>query len=155
MGHDAPCQEKKCVRQFGTGYHYVGGFYGACNEVLMRLELVKNGPIAVGFEVYNDFVNYKSGIYHHTGKEKDPLFLNGMHSTMFSLVEKSIYCSTVYLCLNFCKPFKANINYYVQYVLLHATSTDEMSGHSWLTNLSQSSPKCNNNSFFIANVDKS
>lgn len=113
MGHDAPCQEKKCVRQFGTGYHYVGGFYGACNEVLMRLELVKNGPIAVGFEVYNDFVNYKSGIYHHTGKEKDPLFLNGMHSTMFSSVEKSIYCSTVYLCLNFCKPFKANINYYV------------------------------------------
>ena len=101
MGHDAPCQEKKCVRQFGTGYHYVGGFYGACNEVLMRLELVKNGPIAVGFEVYNDFVNYKSGIYHHTGKEKDPLFLNGMHSTMFSLVEKSIYCR-VYSCLNFC-----------------------------------------------------
>lgn len=66
-GQDAPCQEKKCVRQFGTGYHYVGGFYGACNEVLMRLELVNNGPIAVGFEVYNDFVNYKSGIYHHTG----------------------------------------------------------------------------------------
>lgn len=67
MGHDAPCQEKKCVRQFGTGYHYVGGFYGACNEVLMRLELVNNGPIAVGFEVYNDFFNYKSGIYHRTG----------------------------------------------------------------------------------------
>lgn len=66
-GQDAPCQEKKCVRQFGTRYHYVGGFYGACNEVLMRLELVNNGPIAVGFEVYNDFVNYKSGIYHHTG----------------------------------------------------------------------------------------
>lgn len=66
-GQDAPCNEKKCARQFGTGYHYVGGFYGACNEVLMRLELVKNGPMAVGFEVYQDFMSYKSGIYHHTG----------------------------------------------------------------------------------------
>ena len=65
--HDSPCNEKKCPRQFGTGYHYVGGFYGACNEALMRLELVKNGPMAVAFEVYNDFFNYKSGIYHHTG----------------------------------------------------------------------------------------
>jgi len=66
-GHDSQCHEQKCPRQFGTGYHYIGGFYGACNEPLMRLELVKNGPIAVAFEVYNDFFNYKSGIYHHTG----------------------------------------------------------------------------------------
>jgi len=64
---DAPCHEQACPRQFGTGYHYVGGFYGACNEVLMRLELLKNGPIAVSFEVYSDFKNYKGGIYHHTG----------------------------------------------------------------------------------------
>lgn len=93
-GQDAPCQEKKCVRQFGTGYHYVGGFYGACNEVLMRLELVNNGPIAVGFEVYNDFVNYKSGIYHHTGKQKDPSVLE-WHAFNSVLLEKSIYCSRV------------------------------------------------------------
>ena len=33
----------------------------------MRIELVNNGPIAVSFEVYDDFLNYKSGIYHHTG----------------------------------------------------------------------------------------
>jgi len=65
---DAPCHEQACPRQFGTGYHYVGGFYGACNEVLMRLELLKNGPIAVSFEVYSDFKNYKGGIYHHTGE---------------------------------------------------------------------------------------
>lgn len=24
---------------------YVGGFYGACNEALMRIELVKNGYV--------------------------------------------------------------------------------------------------------------
>lgn len=66
-GKDSPCNEKKCSRQFGTGYHYIGGFYGACNEELMRIELVKNGPISVAFEVYSDFFNYKGGIYHHTG----------------------------------------------------------------------------------------
>lgn len=32
----------------------------------MRVELVKNGPFVVGFEVYDDFLNYKSGVYHHT-----------------------------------------------------------------------------------------
>ena len=65
-----PCQEKKfSARQFGTGYHYIGGFYGACNEALMRAELVKNGPIVVTFQLYSDFFNYKSGIYHHTGRK--------------------------------------------------------------------------------------
>ena len=70
QGRDSACSEKKCTRKFGTAYHYIGGFYGACNEALMRLELVKNGPIAVSFEVYDDFRSYKGGIYHHTG-EKD------------------------------------------------------------------------------------
>lgn len=36
----------------------------------MRIELVKNGPMAVAFEVYNDFMHYKSGVYHHTGLEE-------------------------------------------------------------------------------------
>lgn len=33
----------------------------------MKISLVENGPIAVAFEVYDDFFNYKGGIYHHTG----------------------------------------------------------------------------------------
>jgi len=56
-----------CRRFYATNYHYVGGYYGACNEPLMRLALVNNGPLAVGFEVYDDFQAYKGGIYHHTG----------------------------------------------------------------------------------------
>ena len=32
----------------------------------MMLALIKNGPIAVGFEVYNDFSAYKGGVYEHT-----------------------------------------------------------------------------------------
>ena len=29
--------------------------------------LVENGPLSVSFEVYDDFMMYKSGVYHHTG----------------------------------------------------------------------------------------
>ena len=32
----------------------------------MRIELVKNGPLVVAFEVYDDFMSYSGGIYHHT-----------------------------------------------------------------------------------------
>ena len=68
QGVDTACNEKKgCMRYYATNYYYVGGYYGACSEPLMRLELVNNGPIAVGFEVLNDFLNYKGGIYRHTG----------------------------------------------------------------------------------------
>lgn len=38
-----------------------------CNEALMRISLVKNGPFTVGFKVYSDFFNYRTGIYYHTG----------------------------------------------------------------------------------------
>ena len=33
----------------------------------MRLNLYENGPLVVGFEVLPDFMQYKGGIYHHTG----------------------------------------------------------------------------------------
>lgn len=66
-GKDGACSTKKaCDRSYSTRYQYVGGFYGACNEALMQIELVKNGPVAVAFEVYNDFMTYSGGIYHHT-----------------------------------------------------------------------------------------
>ncbi|XP_038054481.1 dipeptidyl peptidase 1-like isoform X1 [Patiria miniata] len=65
VGMDTPCKKTTCKRYYGTDYKYVGGFYGGCNEELMRMELVKNGPITVAFEVYPDFEAYKSGIYHH------------------------------------------------------------------------------------------
>ena len=48
-------------------FQYFPGYYGACNEEEMKLALVKGGPLAIGFEVYDDFIHYKSGIYHHTG----------------------------------------------------------------------------------------
>ncbi|XP_013408253.1 dipeptidyl peptidase 1-like [Lingula anatina] len=69
-GFDHDCstnRSQSCVRRYGTHYQYVGGFYGGCNEALMKIELVKNGPMSVSFEVYSDFQHYQSGVYHHTG----------------------------------------------------------------------------------------
>uniref|UniRef100_A0A8C5KAS0 Dipeptidyl peptidase 1 n=1 Tax=Jaculus jaculus TaxID=51337 RepID=A0A8C5KAS0_JACJA len=71
-GTDAPCKLREdCFRFYSSEYHYVGGFYGGCNEALMKLELVHHGPMAVAFEVHDDFMHYHSGIYHHTGL-RDP-----------------------------------------------------------------------------------
>ncbi|KAM4699519.1 dipeptidyl peptidase 1-like isoform 2-T2 [Discoglossus pictus] len=67
-GRDSPCTLKDdYYRYFTAEYHYVGGFYGGCNEAYMKYELVLGGPIAVAFEVYGDFMHYRGGIYHHTG----------------------------------------------------------------------------------------
>lgn len=70
-GSDSPCKLTDCFRYYSSEYHYVGGFYGGCNEALMKLELVHHGPMAVAFEVYDDFLHYRKGIYHHTGLQ-DP-----------------------------------------------------------------------------------
>eukprot|EP00698_Gefionella_okellyi_P019552 TRINITY_DN6000_c0_g2_i1.p1 TRINITY_DN6000_c0_g2~~TRINITY_DN6000_c0_g2_i1.p1 ORF type:complete len:467 (-),score=94.54 TRINITY_DN6000_c0_g2_i1:789-2048(-) len=67
---DTPCSQR-CAnpskRWHTKEYQYIGGYYGACTEELMRAEIYANGPIAVSFEVYPDFHNYKSGVYRHTG----------------------------------------------------------------------------------------
>ncbi|GIY48332.1 dipeptidyl peptidase 1 [Caerostris darwini] len=66
-GKDDKCRTKQCKRYYVADYKYIGGFYGGCNEDLMKMELVKNGPIAVSFMVYDDFFQYSGGIYHFTG----------------------------------------------------------------------------------------
>lgn len=75
QGVDSACSKEQpgCRRYYATNYHYIGGFYGACNEELMRLALVNNGPVAVGFQVYDDFMSYKGGVYHHTGVKNSML----------------------------------------------------------------------------------
>ncbi|KAJ6219535.1 hypothetical protein RDWZM_005347 [Blomia tropicalis] len=79
----------KCMkRSYTLHYHYVGGYYGGCNEELMLLELVKNGPITVGFEVYDDFTSYSGGIYSHD-KSKDQ-WRNGVHFNPFQLTNHAV-----------------------------------------------------------------
>ncbi|KAF7257053.1 hypothetical protein EG68_05090 [Paragonimus skrjabini miyazakii] len=58
-----------CPRYYATNYRYIGGYYGACNELLMKLELVHGGPFPIGFMVYDDFIHYRSGVYRHTQLE--------------------------------------------------------------------------------------
>jgi len=40
--------------------------YSVVGEENMKTELATNGPFEVAFEVYQDFMSYSSGIYHHT-----------------------------------------------------------------------------------------
>ena len=69
MGKTTACHPKKQgMRVFVSEYGYVGGFYGGCNEALMRAALLKYGPLSVGIEVGEDFIHYKGGIYHKTGE---------------------------------------------------------------------------------------
>ncbi|KAL3316179.1 hypothetical protein Ciccas_005189 [Cichlidogyrus casuarinus] len=63
---------KDCKRYYTTDYRYIGGYYGACNEALMKLELIHGGPFPVSIMAYDDLVTYKSGVYRHTGLA-DPL----------------------------------------------------------------------------------
>ncbi|XP_075054808.1 dipeptidyl peptidase 1-like [Mixophyes fleayi] len=64
----SPCTLKDDqYKYYSAEYHYVGGFYGGCNEALMKYELIMGGPLAVSYEVYDDFNYYEEGIYHHTG----------------------------------------------------------------------------------------
>lgn len=64
-GRDDQCSAKECKRYYVADYKYVGGFFGGCNEELMRLDLIRNGPVTVAMEVYDDFMLYSGGIYHH------------------------------------------------------------------------------------------
>ena len=48
----------KIVRYKSTSYKHL-------SAAEMQNEIYKNGPIGVAFTVYNDFMNYKSGVYQH------------------------------------------------------------------------------------------
>ena len=61
----------------------------------MRASLVRNGPIAVSFEVYDDFISYSGGIYHHTFlKDEDNFKFNPFeltnHVGKSNIIKKSI-----------------------------------------------------------------
>lgn len=91
QGKDSDCKPVKpnCRRHYVESYRYIGGYYGGCSEDLMKLSLVKNGPIAVGFEVYNDFMQYKSGVYHHVFNVSSSL-TNGVGYNPFELTNHAV-----------------------------------------------------------------
>lgn len=44
-------------------YGYVGGFYGGCNEDLMRKEIFSNGPVVVAINAGPDLYYYSTGVF--------------------------------------------------------------------------------------------
>lgn len=65
---------RACAKKtYAYDYHYIGGYYGASNEDVMKMELVRNGPIAVGFMVYPDFYSYKGDVYERDPKSQSKL----------------------------------------------------------------------------------
>eukprot|EP00761_Pharyngomonas_kirbyi_P013677 gb/GECH01013706.1/.p1 GENE.gb/GECH01013706.1/~~gb/GECH01013706.1/.p1 ORF type:complete len:500 (+),score=98.39 gb/GECH01013706.1/:1-1500(+) len=71
-GDQVSCSKQICdsPKRWITEHRYVGGYYGASIEKLMRAEIKENGPIAVSFEVHSDFHNYKGGIYRYSGSDE-------------------------------------------------------------------------------------
>jgi len=64
------CQDTSgCARWYSKNYEYLGGYYGATTTdggEAMMAEL-QNGPIAVDFNVENDFGSYSGGVYVYSG----------------------------------------------------------------------------------------
>ena len=49
--------------------YYVDKIYRPRTVSAIKRQLVENGPLEGAFTVYADFMNYKSGVYHHTSGE--------------------------------------------------------------------------------------
>ncbi|KYR02454.1 peptidase C1A family protein [Tieghemostelium lacteum] len=64
----------KCVEKCQSNYtgsfqddlHFVDKTYSVSSLTSMQTELVNNGPFEACFNVYEDFLGYKSGVYQHT-----------------------------------------------------------------------------------------
>jgi cathepsin B len=59
---------QQCVdsEQWSKSKHFLSTSYGvSSNEAQIRAEIFKNGPVEACFDVYADFVTYKSGVYQY------------------------------------------------------------------------------------------
>jgi cathepsin C len=66
------CKSAQVGKKWRTANHrYIGGYYGKANAGEMMLELMNNGPIAIGLDVQNDFMYYMEGIY--SGSKMEPI----------------------------------------------------------------------------------
>jgi len=66
-----PSCESQCVSQYTTGYsddkHFATSAYGVSSDpTAIQTEIYKNGPVEAAFDVYEDFLSYKTGVYQHT-----------------------------------------------------------------------------------------
>ena len=71
-GGDSGTCPKQCADGSAIKYykaanykHLTGSITGMNTVYVIRQDLMTNGPLQVAFEVYQDFIAYKSGVYHH------------------------------------------------------------------------------------------
>jgi len=62
-----PCPSS-CVdgSDWSSSLHYGKTAYSVSGEADIMAEVFQNGPVEVAFDVYEDFLSYKSGVYQHT-----------------------------------------------------------------------------------------
>merc|ERR1719460_118066 len=60
---DVTCKKNTSTKARTTDYHYVGGYYGACNYKKMMHEIHDNGPIVVGFNTDAGIWHYDQGVF--------------------------------------------------------------------------------------------
>ena len=68
-GHKSQCPYKNtCTSSKDVEYkkYYSTAYNMFSTEEKIQEEILKNGPVQTEFQVYGDFLNYKSGIYQHT-----------------------------------------------------------------------------------------
>jgi cathepsin B len=65
-GGDAPACPSKCKDGSAKKMYKASSVYDLSGNVAnIQTEVMKNGPVEVAFDVYEDFFNYKSGVYTH------------------------------------------------------------------------------------------
>ncbi len=81
-GDDAPCKadcgDQEMRVYHAQDYHYIGGFYGACNEKDMMEEIFKNGPIVIAINAPPDLFYYSGGVYQHGQVPKSDISISGV-----------------------------------------------------------------------------
>jgi len=64
-----PKCNQTCVNgaSFSSDKWFADTVYGVPSQVeKIQTEIMTHGPVEAAFTVYNDFLTYKSGVYHHT-----------------------------------------------------------------------------------------
>jgi C1A family cysteine protease len=78
-GEPMECEEEHLVtnecRQVNNFYKVID-FCLAVEDVGIKKELIKNGPVVAQMSAYTDFLTYKEGVYHRT---EDSFKFNGQH----------------------------------------------------------------------------
>ena len=85
----------KCSKECESGYpktysedkHYGKSSYHVSERVTeIQTEIYQNGPVEGGFEVYSDFLTYKSGTHTHTHTEHNIVCVRELCSSYCSLL---------------------------------------------------------------------